>query len=139
MLDASVAVKWVLSGEPLEENATKLKADLMSGNAELCAPSFLIQEITNAIWRAIKLRRITPEKAERALIRLDDLAITFYDFNWKDACEELVIATELDLTIYDAAYIFLSRKLNAKLITADEKMYQKAKSTFHVLHLKDYL
>jgi hypothetical protein len=35
VVDASVAVKWVLSGEPYEENAVRVKADQVSGIAEL--------------------------------------------------------------------------------------------------------
>jgi len=139
VIDANVAVKWVLSGEAYEEIAAKIKSDQVLGITELCAPSFMVQEVTNSIWRAIKLGRITKEKAGRALTRFDSLGITFYDLDWKSACEELSIASELDLAIYDAAYLFLGKKLNAKLVTADDKMYQKAKGNFSVLHLKEYL
>lgn len=139
VLDASIAVKWVLSGEPHEDKAVKIKDDHVSGVVELCAPSFMIQEVTNAVWRALKLKRITHEFAQNALKSLDDLQINFYELNWSEACDELVIATKLDLTIYDSSYLFLSEKLNAKLITADDKMCQKAKDRFRVLHLKDYV
>jgi len=139
VVDASVAVKWVLSGEPYEENAVRVKADQVSGIAELCAPSFMVQEVTNAMWRAIKLRRITQESAQKALKTLDDLQVNLYEFNWTEASEELTIASKLDLAIYDASYLFLSEKMNAKVITADDKMYQKANGHFRVLHLKYYV
>ena len=139
VLDASVAVKWVLSGEPHEDKAVKIKDDQVSGVVELCAPSFMVQEVTNAVWRALKLKRITQETAQNALKSLDDLQISFYELKWSAACDELEIATKLDLTIYDSSYLFLSEKLDAKVITTDDKMYQKAKNHFRVLHLKDYV
>ena len=111
----------------------------MSEEAKMCAPSFMVQEVTNALWKAIKLRRITQEDAKEALKNSDDLQINFYEVNWAEASDELSIASKMDLAVYDAAYLFLSEKMNAKLITSDDKMYQKAKGHFRVLHLKDYV
>ncbi len=48
VIDASVIIKWVLFGEPYEENVSRLKEDHLSGIAETCAPSFAVQEVTNA-------------------------------------------------------------------------------------------
>ena len=103
------------------------------------APSFMTQEVANALWVAIKLGRITQEDAQKALSSSDELQIKFYDFKWTEVSAELAIANRLDLTIYDAAYILLSEKMNTQLITADDKMYKKAKDHFKVLHLKDYV
>ena len=111
----------------------------MSEEAKMCAPSFMVQEVTNALWKAIKLRRITQEEAKEALKNSGDLQINFYEVNWAEASDELSIASKMDLAVYDAAYLFLSEKMNAKLITSDDKMYQKAKGHFRVLHLKDYV
>ena len=139
MVDASVVSKWVLSGENYEENAAKLKAEYVAGNVDLSAPSFMVQEVTNSIWKAIKQKRITLETAQSALENLDALQINLYCINWMEACEELAIATKNDLTVYDAAYLFLAEKMNAQVITADDKMCQKGKSQFRLLNLKDYV
>ena len=45
----------------------------------------------------------------------------------------------MDLAVYDAAYLFLSEKMNTKFITSDDKIYKKAKGHFRVLHLMDYV
>jgi predicted nucleic acid-binding protein len=132
-------VKWLLPGEPYDENADRLRQDVLSAKAKMCAPSFMVQEVTNALWKAIKLRRITKADAQDALKSSDDLQINLYEFNWTEASDELAIANKLDLAVYDAAYLFLSEKMKAKLITADDKLYQKAKGQFRVLHLKDYV
>ncbi len=139
VLDACVVFKWLLPDEPYKEKADKLKQDIMSEEAKMCAPSFMVQEVTNALWKAIKLRRITQEDAKEALKNSDDLQINFYEVNWAEASDELSIASKMDLAVYDAAYLFLSEKMNAKLITSDDKMYQKAKGHFRMLHLRDYV
>ena len=138
VLDASVVVKWVLSGEPFEDNAAKLKEDQLSGIAEMCAPSLIVDEVANALWKAIKLKRFTQEDAYEALKSLDDLQINFQELNWAEASNALTIASKLDMAIYDASYLSLSEKMKAPLITADDELYKKAKGHFRVLHLKDY-
>lgn len=138
-MDASVAAKWVLAGEPYEKNAVRLKDDYLSGIAEICAPSFMVLEVANALWKAIKLSRILEEDAHEALKILGDLGITLYDLDWTKVSQGLEIARKLDLTIYDAAYLFLSDRMKAQLITADDKLFEKAKKHFRLSNIKDYL
>jgi predicted nucleic acid-binding protein len=139
VVDASVAVKWVLPGEPYEENALRVKKNHILGIAHAYAPSFMVLEVGNSLWKAIKQKRITQEDAHEALRTLDDLQISLYELNWSDVSTVLTLAGKADLTIYDASYLFLSEKIQAQVITADDKMYQKAKDNFRVLHLKDYV
>lgn len=136
--DASVVAKWVLPGEPYQEKAIKLKEDHKSKKVELCAPSFLVQEVANALWRAVKLGRLAKDDAQEALTALNDMQIVLYELNWNQASQGLSIACKLNLAIYDAAYLFLSEKTNAQLITADNKLYEISKQHFRVLHIKDY-
>ena len=139
MVDASVAVKWVLSGEAYEENAAKFKDNQLSENAEMFAPSLMIHEVANSLWKAIKLKRITQEDAFRAMNDLGDLQINLQEQYWTEASREFAIAIKLDITTYDAAYLALSEKMNAPVITADDKLYEKVKGHFKVLHLRDYV
>jgi predicted nucleic acid-binding protein len=139
VVDASVVVKWVLSGEPYEENATKFKDNQLSENAEMFAPSLMIHEVANSLWKAIRLKRITLEDALRAMKDLDDLQINLQEQYWTEASSELAIANKFGITTYDAAYLSLSEKMNAPVITADDTMYEKAKGHFKVLHLRDYV
>ena len=111
----------------------------MSGIAEICAPSLVMLEVANALWKAIRLNRILEEDAHEALKALDDLHITLYDLNWTEVSRALDIARTLDLTIYDASYLFLSEKMKAHFITADDRLSEKAKKHFRVLHIKDYM
>ncbi len=137
-MDASVVAKWVLPVEMYQENALKLRDDHVSERAELFAPTILTAEIANAFWRAVKLKRLTEEDAQEALKMLGDTKITLYELDWSQISQVLKIACMLDSAIYDAAYLFLSDKIEAQLVTSDTKLYEKAKEHFHVLHIKDY-
>ena len=138
-MDAIVVAKWVLPGEPYQENAVKLKEDHVSGVVELCAPAFLVQEVANSLWRAVKLKRLSLDDAQEALKALNDMKIDFQELDWAAAAQVMEIACKLNLAHYDACYVFLTEKMEAQLITADNKLYETAKAGFKVLHIKDYL
>lgn len=139
VVDASIIAKWVLPGEPHQENAIKLKEDFANGHVELCAPALVVYEVANALWKAIKLGKISGNDAREALEALGDMKIELHESNWTKACQELDIACKLDLTVYDAAYLFLAEKTRATLVTADEKLYERAKAHFKAIHIKDYV
>ena len=54
VVDASVALKWFLSDEPLAAEALAIVRD---GSA-LIAPDMLVAEVCNAAWRSARLGRI---------------------------------------------------------------------------------
>ncbi len=136
--DASIVVKWVLSGEPYEENSERLKMNYLSGIINLSAPSIVVQEVANSLWKAITRRRILQEDAKEALRVLQGMRIDLHEFNWIEISEALNIADKINLAIYDASYLLLSEKLKIEVVTADDQLYQKAKDHFRVLHIKDY-
>ena len=138
-MDASVIAKWVLPGEPFQDKAVRLKEDHVSGIAELCAPSLVVQEVANALWRAIKLEKISEADAKEALRALNDMRIELHELDWAQISEGLSIACDLDLTVYDVSYIFLVDKMRAPLITADQKLYEAAMERFRIVHIGDYL
>lgn len=138
-MDASVIAKWVLPGEPCQESSVRLKEDFVSGSVELCAPSFIVWEVANALWRAIKLERISEKDAKEALEALNDVRVELYEANWAQACQELNIACTLDLTVCDASYLLLVNRTKTSLITADNKLYEKAKEHFRIMYIEDYL
>lgn len=138
VVDASVVAKWILTIEVYQENANRLMQAQASEAVNLFAPSILTLELTNTLWKAIKLKRLAEEKCREALKSLEDSSIAIYEIDWHQAPDVLRIARELDITVYDASYVFLSEKLGIQLITSDNRLYEKAKTKFKLLHLKDY-
>jgi predicted nucleic acid-binding protein len=127
-----------LPGEPYEKQAAKVMQDQRSGTFEACAPSFMVHEVANSLWKAIRQKRMTLEDATKALKTLENTEINLYEINWAEVSNELNIASKYEVATYDAAYLSLSKKINAPIITADDKLYQKAKGHFNIIHLKDY-
>jgi predicted nucleic acid-binding protein len=138
VVDASVVAKWVLPGEPDQENALKLKNDHVLGLVELHAPAFIVEEVANALWRATKLKRLSQEDAQEALIALKDMKIILYELDWAAAAQSLAVACKHNIALYDASYLFLTGKIKAQLVTADNKLYETAKDHFKLLNLKEY-
>jgi predicted nucleic acid-binding protein len=138
VVDASVVAKWVLPGEPDEENAVKLKNNHVLGLEELHAPAFIVEEVANALWRATKLKRLSQEDAKEALNALNDMKIVLYELDWAAAAQSLAIACKHNIALYDASYLFLADKIKAQLVTADNKLYETAKDYFKLLNIKDY-
>jgi predicted nucleic acid-binding protein len=137
-VDASVVAKWVLPVELYQENALKLRDDHVSRRIELFAPTILSIEVTNALRKAVKLKRLSQQDAQEALKTLGNLNISTYEIDWIDAAQILDIASNLDTAIYDATYLFLAHKIKARFITSDNKLYERAKRDFEVLHVKEY-
>lgn len=121
------------------EQALKVKSDHAKGVTILLAPTFLPLEITNALWRAIKLKRLSQNDAQQSLKKLNALGITHHIIDWAESLEVLNIAHRFDIAVYDAAYVYLSDKLKAPLITSDNKLIQKVKPHFEVIDLKEYV
>lgn len=138
VVDASVIAKWILPGEPFQTKAIKLKEDHVLGIAELNAPSLIMQEVANALWKATKLKRISLTDAKEALKALSDLRIKLHQSDWAQTSEELSLAYNLNLTIYDATYISIADKMKIPLITADQKLYKTAQNHFKIIHIKEY-
>jgi predicted nucleic acid-binding protein len=138
VVDASVVAKWVLPIEPFQDNALKLKAEFLGKKVDLFAPTLLTIELTNVLWKAVKLKRLQKQDAVEALSILNDIQITLCETDWIDASQIINIAFDIDCAVYDATYLFLTDKLKAKFITADEKLYEKAKTDFQVIHAKDF-
>ena len=138
VVDANVIAKWVLSGEPYENNALRLKEDVVNRSVILHSPDLLVSELGNVFWKASKKSRISSDNAIRALGIIAAMNITLHRLRWEEAIESLHSAIELDLTVYDVSYLRLGKTLGVSVLTGDEKLWKSAKEKFDVTHLKDY-
>ena len=116
----------------------QLKDDYISKRACLYAPTILTIEVTNVLWKAVKFKRLSREDAQEALKTLGNINIDLNEFDWNESSQILNIGCKLETAIYDSAYPFLAQKIKAHFITTDNKLYEKAKGHFQVLHIKDY-
>jgi predicted nucleic acid-binding protein len=121
VIDASVAVKWVLP-EPDSAAAVAIRIT----DEDLVAPSIAWAEIGNAIWKAVRRRDLAARDAAETL----RVAMAHYAYLVPlDECAERAIelAVNLPHPIYDCFYLALAERDNVPLVTADEAMFAAAR------------
>jgi len=128
VIDASVIVKWIIPGEPWEEEAKALKNKIVLGQLEAYAPELIIYELTSAISKAVKNKVLEPKDGADALEAVGSIGINLVQISWQEASEIFKIAIASGLTTYDSAYLWLSKRLKTKLVTADEELKRKGEA-----------
>lgn len=121
VVDANVAIKWVVHEEHTEQ-ARALLADSARALRPIVAPPHLPVEVTNAIYQKLSRRDLTNDEAEEALAR-------FFQFRI-----ELVAPPDLYQSAfafaraynlqnsYDSIYVVLARWLDTELWTGDRAL-----------------
>ncbi len=121
VLDASVIAKWYLIDEEAAGKAASLLEAFTRGELTLIAPSLAVYEVTRAIHKAYRQRRIAWNLAQD---RLDDLL----SLNLELFLEPEVLRSALRLafrygcSFYDACYLALAELLDVPFVSADSKL-----------------
>ncbi len=123
VLDASVAVKWVLppAGEDLVPEAVDLLRRYAREEIRFVVPDIFWVELGNVAWRAVRLGRWTAEEARSGL---QDLANrNFPTFSSKDSlAAAFTLANSSHRRLNDCLYVVLAVTSKSEMITADEKL-----------------
>jgi predicted nucleic acid-binding protein len=128
VVDASVAVKWV-TGEQDREAANAL----LDSGEQIAGPFLLRTEVVAAIARKARFEEITEADASAAvdlwagIIRGAEIALFAED---ADLTRSLKLSLELKHALQDCIYLALAERLDAPLITADEKFAAKARRLY---------
>ena len=135
VVDASVAVKWFLHGNPDEQHtdlALRLLEQSVLGFLPMVQPGHFVAEV------AAVLARLKPADAP------DDL-IDFLDIRYRTLSSSETYATALDLAVryqhhlFDTLYHAVALHTpGAVLITADERYYAKARLEGQISLLADF-
>jgi predicted nucleic acid-binding protein len=120
VVDASVAVLWTLE-QPGSDRAAALSAE-----DGLIAPSLIVAEIGNAVWKAVR-RGDLP--SEHALTAVDIALGPLHELKPAEELRgrALELAIELDHPIYDCFYLALAERERVPLVCADARLRDKAK------------
>jgi predicted nucleic acid-binding protein len=115
IVDASMAVKWFV------EEPGSAEAERLLEREGLVAPSLILAEVANALWKRVGRRAATLEQAVVALDRIPRVLSELHAI--EPLCAEAIrLAVQHDHPIYDCFYVALARREGAPLITADRKM-----------------
>ena len=114
VVDASVAIKWVVS-EPGAEIAIQLLDHV------LVAPDLLAPECANILWKKVVRGELSPQEAEAmaAALALSDLSLYPTRQHLKAA---VAAAIALRHPAYYCIYLCLAEQLALPLVTADMRL-----------------
>jgi predicted nucleic acid-binding protein len=133
VIDSSVAVKW-FSQEAGTEAALVLREDAFSGKCRLEAPDLLLFELANALRFN---SRFNAEDVKLALGSILDMGISFHSAEGPLLSRAVDLAFRYRMTVYDACFIALADIRGLPLITADEKLMEKAGNHAGLVRLSD--
>ena len=125
VLDASVVLKWIFDDEDGADRVARLKDAHVAGHEIIAVPDLMFYEIGNVL--ATKTRLSEAAIAE-AFTLLWDFSLERFDLGLEEFQSGLALSGKYRITLYDAAYIKLSRRLKCKFLTADKKLYERVKS-----------
>jgi predicted nucleic acid-binding protein len=138
IVDASVGIKKFII-DPLTPNVDQLFAHFMDPEANIYIPDLFYIECTNIAWKYIRAGFYSVTEAQTNLASFR--ALNFRTVSTADLMlDALVISTTHRISAYDACYVTLSQRVNAPLLTQDQKLVQAlASTTFHVRLFSDFL
>ncbi len=114
IVDASVAVKWVI-----EEEGSDVARALL-GRVDLVAPTLIHAEVANAIWKKQRRGEYARDADLATLPELFASLIQTIDESSMMA-RALQLAIDFDHAVYGCVYLAMAEALDSELITADVK------------------
>ncbi|MEA5512317.1 type II toxin-antitoxin system VapC family toxin [Crocosphaera sp. UHCC 0190] len=121
-VDASFIIRLITSSN--NTNSYNIKwQEWQSCNTVIVAPTLIMYEVSNGIYRYQKAGQITQDEAESLLNSALNLGIQFYgDSNLHQEALKLANLYNLSAT-YDAHYLALAQRLQVELWTADKRLF----------------
>lgn len=123
VVDASVAVKWLVP-EADSEQARRVYSDWKQGLVQLLAPSLLVAEVANVLWKKAKTNELHSAHAaglfrdfkllNLSLVPIEGLVLHALDFSFI-----------YKHPVYDCIYVALALRERCPLLTADEELFSK--------------
>lgn len=126
VLDSSFVLSFLLPDEN-HEKVKKVFKEYSDGELQFIAPIILPFEVVNGIKSAHLSKRINQATAIYLIEDFLELEISFYEVSFKEAFS---ISDSNSLSIYDAAYICLSRAESLDILTLDKKMVNVSTKNF---------
>jgi predicted nucleic acid-binding protein len=118
VIDASIAVKWVVEEEGTQE------ALILRRRAKLVAPELLTTECANILWKKCQRDELSKAEAFLAAKLLQAADIEFLPTrHLLEAATR--IAVELDHPAYDCVYLALASECDCRFVTANEHFVRK--------------
>jgi len=133
VVDASVAVKWVVAEPETADALEFLKRERPKG---LAAPDLLVAEVSNVVWKKVRRGEIDWLQALEAARRIGLTVTRFHPSRLLNR-RATEIALEVDHPVYDCLYLACAEAENATLVSIDARMTRKLAGTRYSAHVVD--
>ena len=121
VVDASVAIKWVIAEGGSGDAVKLLKA------TTLAAPDLLVAECANILWKKVQRTELAASEAVLCARLLQRADIEIYPTrHLLEAATQLAI--DLNHPAYDCLYLALANANGWQFVTADERLLRKIRS-----------
>lgn len=134
VIDASVALAFLLPDEIFKEKARELIQDYSKGRIDLIVPPLLFNEVANGLKTSVTRKRVSSPKAESLLKAFLKLEIPIF-YSEPLVLASLEKALDYNITTYDAAYVALAQEEKCQFVTADTRLFNTLKNTVAFIRL----
>lgn len=139
VIDASVAIKWVVKGEPFRNKARQLLRDAQLNGITLIGPPLLEYEVESTLQRRFHRGRVN-------IAAVDASLAAFYAVRVRIVTHPDMVRRAREIArqfkqecIYDSLYASLAQLRGCEFWTADRVFHDAAKSVLQfVKYLPDY-
>jgi predicted nucleic acid-binding protein len=122
VVDASVAAKFYFD----EDGSDRARAMLTSG-AVVAAPDLLFVEMASLAAKRVRRGLCSAELGRDAVGSIGDLIDEIAPLSGL-ATRAFLFARDNGFSAYDGAYLALAERLNAPMLTADERLIERARA-----------
>ncbi len=128
VVDASLAVKWLVS-EVHSDEAAALARSWVSAGMQPVAPHLMPIEVANALYRRVVRRELSLEVAARLMDSLTAAGIELRE-STRLHQRAMALARQVQQSaVYDAHYLALAEMLDCDFRTADERFQRAARTS----------
>jgi predicted nucleic acid-binding protein len=122
VIDASVALKWVIS-----EDGTAQALSFLPGGS-LSAPELIVAQCANILWKKVRLGQLNSEEALMAAQLIERADVELHPM--RSLLEPATrLAIELDHPAHDCVYLALAMANETCFVTADGRFVAKVRQT----------
>jgi predicted nucleic acid-binding protein len=133
VVDSSVLIKWFKTrDEDLLAEARALLDEVETRPLDVHVPALLLYEIGNILLLKSGMK---PAALDEALRSLEALPFSVAPPATPLLRRAARLGRQLDLTFYDASFLALAIELDCPLITADRRLFERARTDPRVRHL----
>ncbi|MEM9273123.1 MAG: type II toxin-antitoxin system VapC family toxin [Cyanobacteria bacterium P01_F01_bin.143] len=137
VIDANVGIKRFIS-DPLSAKTKQLLDTLRNPQTEIFIPDLFYIEVANIFWKYVRAELYPASQAQTDLEILKKFP--FKVISTSELMSDAVnLAINFRISAYDAAYVALSRRVKAPLLTLDKKLIRALDgSQFNLISFVDF-